>query len=311
LQGTGHIVDATLMMRRFIDLHVHSARSDGSSSPAEIIALADARRLAAVALTDHDTVAGVAEARQAAGSFPELAFVAGVEISARYRDRGVHIVGLGIDEKNSQLLAGLDKLLAARRERNPLMIARLNELGLDITMEDVLAAAMRRQGREGSGRNQQPPEVVISRLHIAEALVARGHCKSTQDAFDRYVGAGLPGYVEKDRMAPAEAIDLIRGAGGLAVLAHPVHLGCENLAQLELVVRELRSAGLDAIEIYHPDQSPTQTRQYLSVARRLGLATTGGSDFHGRCGPEATLGRPPIPLSVLEPSLRHRLLGKA
>ena len=287
-------------MRRFVDLHTHSVASDGSLPPEEIVRLAEAKRLAAVALTDHDTVAGLGPARKAASEFPSLQFVAGVEISARFPTGTMHIMGLGIDESSPELRETLERLRAARNQRNPKLVARLQRLKLEITMDDVLAVAKDVRG----GRGGQ----IVGRMHIAETLRRKGYVKSAKEAFAKYIGLGCPAYVDKERLSPRQAIAAIRAAGGVAILAHPVHLNCRNRAELERVMRELIAAGLEGIEVYHTDHTVDQTRLYLELACRYHLLVTGGSDFHGAAKPEAMLGRPRVPMASLVASgLAERL----
>ena len=284
-------------MRHFVDLHTHSTASDGDLSPAEVVTLAERKRLAAVALTDHDTTAGVAEAAAAAEALA-VRFVAGVEISAafsslsaRRTDGALHMVGLGIDPAQPALADGLARIRRGRRERNPKMLAKLRGLGLDVRMSELLAVA----GVEAEGA-----ERVIGRLHMARLLVRKGCVRDLDEAFARYLGRGRPAYVERERFTPEEAIEAIHAAGGVAVLAHPVHLGADNAAQLERFVRWLVHHGLDGVEVYHCDHSPQQTRRYLDLARRLGLLVSGGSDFHGPAKPDVRLGRPRVPLAAVE-----------
>jgi len=284
-------------MRRFVDLHTHSTASDGSLSPAELIAAAEARKLRAVALTDHDTTAGLAEARQAAERFGELCFIGGVEVSARFSPGVLHILALDIDESSPALGRLMARLRAARDERNPRMIAKLQEMGVKIDMEDVLAAA-------GTGEGAAS---ILGRIHMAEALRRRGYVHSIAEAFDRYIGVGRPAFLEKDRIAPAEVLAAIAESGGISVLAHPPQLGCSSQAELERVVDELAGMGLEAIEAYHSDHTPQQTRLYRNLARRFGLAVTGGSDFHGAVKPQVQLGRPRVPVSAITGRLADRL----
>lgn len=291
-------------MRRFVDLHTHSTFSDGSARPEQLVALADERKLAALALTDHDTVAGIAQGRAAAQHRDELTFIAGIEISARISGLDVHMLGLGIDETSGGLLAGLEAMRQARRRRNPLMIQRLGELGLELTMADVEASAAAARGGAVESADE---DTVISRLHIAQALVAKGHCRTTAEAFEKYIGHGGPGYVEKERLSATEAIELIHQADGLAFIAHPVQLGLGNLAQLELMLRQLRPAGLDGIEVFHSDHDAVRTRQYLGLARKLGLEVCGGSDYHGPARPDARLGQVRVPLAALSGRLASRI----
>ncbi len=287
-------------MRRFVDLHTHSFQSDGTSTPSELIRLADQAKLAAIALTDHDTTAGLDEARKAAEQCPQLTFVPGVEISARTPSGTLHILGLGIDDSAEGLLGPLKTLRDARAQRNPKIVAKLQSLGVDLTMDDVRQTALAmRGGRESS---------VLGRMHIANALHRKGLIRAVQEAFQRYIGPGRPAFVDKECLTPAEAIAAIRAGGGIAVLAHPVHMGWRNHAELERVLREFKSAGLEGIEVYHSDHSPDDVRLFLRLARRLGLTVTGGSDFHGVGKPAVRLGRPRVPLSVVTSTPRGRTL---
>jgi len=290
----------TASPRRFVDLHAHSTASDGSDAPAELVRKADARGLAAVALTDHDTTAGLAEARAAAKSLPDLRFVAGVEVSAVYEPGTMHVLGLGIDESAGPLQRMTARFRAARRERNPRILARLRALGVPVSMEDVCRQAGRAAG-EGGG--------IISRLHIAQAIVAAGRAADRKDAFARYVGAGAPAYVAKERLAAGEIIAAIHAASGAAVLAHPVQLQCPDLDAMDALVRRLMDAGLDGIEAYHSDHSDEQTRQYIELARRHGLLITGGSDYHGPGKPHVALGRPAVPAAILDEPWASRWLA--
>ncbi|MDY6913421.1 MAG: PHP domain-containing protein [Planctomycetota bacterium] len=285
--------------RRFVDLHTHSTASDGSCPPGELMRLADAERLAAVALTDHDTTGGLADARAAAGEFADLRFVAGVEVSALSPSGTMHIIGLGIDENSPAMRKLLADLLAARNERNPKIIAKLQAMGVAIEMADVLAA------RPASDLQ---PDKVVSRMHIAEALRRKGCAGSNDEVFERYIGKGAPAYVEKDRLPPPRIIDAIHQAGGLAVLAHPVQLLCTSVGRLERLIADLAACGMDGIEVYHSDHSPEQTRLYLELARRFDLGVTGGSDFHGAAKPKVRLGRPRVPLAAIGEKFEKLLL---
>ena len=288
-------------MRRFVDLHTHSSASDGQFAPEELIRAANSLKLAAIGLTDHDTVAGLAAARAAAANCPEMRFAPGLEISARFPDGTMHVLAYGIDENAAAIQRVAERYRAARDRRNPQIIARLQQMGLAITMADVLAAAPQVSG-EG-------PRRIVSRVHIAQALRQNGCVRTQQEAFDNYIGKGAPAYVEKETIDPGDAIDAIHRAGGVAVLAHPVQLGCHNRAELERIVRGLKSQGLDGIEVYHSDHTPAQTRAYLDVARRCGLGITGGSDFHGGSKPDSRLGRPRVPLAAISEEFASRIFA--
>jgi predicted metal-dependent phosphoesterase TrpH len=275
-------------MRRFVDLHTHSTASDGTLSPRELVAAADARRLAAVALTDHDTIAGLAQAQAAARDYPNVKLVAGVELSAAWPQGTLHILGLGVDSASSALAELLGRLREARQQRNPLIIEKLRQMGLNLTMDDVLA--------EAPHANRQ---LVVGRLHIARAMVRRRHVRTTDEAFERYIGAGRPAYVDKERLTAAEAIAAVHAAGGVAVLAHPPQLDYDNPAQMERIIRQLRRDGIDAVEVYHSDSTVVQTRALLDVAVKLRLGITGGSDFHGQAKQQVRLGVPRVSLEMI------------
>lgn len=250
----------------FVDLHCHSTASDGTLSPAEVVRLAVKRELSALALTDHDTVAGVAEAAaeaQRAG----IDFIPGIEISAEYPHPGtMHLLGYGVDPQNSTLASLTDKLLAGRDDRNPRIIAKLQALNISISMPEVEA--------EAGGK-------VIGRPHIAAILVRKGYVSSIKQAFDKYLAPGGLAYYDKERLSPKKAIGMILECAGLPVLAHPIQLRYQNDAQLERVVKDLLDMGLAGIEVIHSDHDGHMVEQYTALADRFGLIKTGGSDFHG------------------------------
>ncbi|MCY2929969.1 MAG: PHP domain-containing protein [Planctomycetota bacterium] len=288
-------------VRRLVDLHTHSTASDGRVSPTELMGLADAAGLAAVALTDHDTVAGLAEAAQAAQAFPQLRFIPGIEVSVHPQQGTMHILGLGIDPACPALLEMAASFLRGRRSRNPRIVEKLNALGLGISMADVFAVA----GVEASDE----ASAVVGRLHVAEALRRKGFVQTTTEAFERYLARGKSAYVERARLGAARAIDAIHAAGGLALAAHPSQWGCENFAQLEKVLRDLMTAGIDGLEAYHSDHSTFLTRHLLDLAARFNLAVVGGSDFHGSAKPGVSLGVPRVPLAGVLSARTRRLFG--
>ncbi|KKK91176.1 hypothetical protein LCGC14_2715580, partial [marine sediment metagenome] len=211
-------------MRNFVDLHTHSIRSDGQLTPVEVVRLAEGKRLAAVALTDHDTVAGLAEAERAARSL-EVRFVPGVEVSAKFGGGTLHILGLGISSGDRRLGAVLRRLAEARRRRNPKIIVRLRAAGVDVTLG---------QWRQFAGESG-----MVGRLHLAKLLCLKGYAANISQAFGRYIGSAGVGFVDKECLTPAEVIDAIHAAGGLAVLAHPPELKFANFAQLDRFVGAL------------------------------------------------------------------------
>ncbi|MFP4139074.1 MAG: PHP domain-containing protein [Planctomycetota bacterium] len=283
------------MSRRFLDLHTHSTASDGSLEPADLIAAADRAELAAVALTDHDTTAGLPEAQSAATQYPQLTLVPGVEVSALSHVGPMHILGLGIDETSQPLVAMLREVRRARAERNPRILQKLAELGIELNWSDVLALA--------GGRS----DAIVSRAHIAEALRRAGVVRSVKEAFEKYVGIGGQAYVEKDRLAPGEVIRTLRDADGLVALAHPGLLEIRNRAQLHETLRMLKHKGLEAVEVYHSDHDARTTRVLLDLAGELSLMVVGGSDFHGHAKPQVALGRPRFSMGAAGNALLERL----
>jgi hypothetical protein len=269
-----------------IDLHTHSNYSDGSLSPKELVQLAKERKLRAIALTDHDTVAGLEEALEA-GNELGVEVVPGVEISAQYPPGTMHILGYYLNGSHPELLQALERLQQARAARNPKIIERLQALGLEITSNEVF---------DISGGQ-------VGRPHIAKALVNRGYVTSIDEAFSRYLKKGAVAYVEKFRFPPEEAIAMIRRAGGIAVLAHPFTLGLKKPDELALLVQELAEKGLEGIEVLYPGHTEEMVALYEDVAERFGLVCTGGSDFHGNFRDHSHLGN-----TILGKNLDYELL---
>ena len=257
-----------------IDLHTHSSASDGELSPSELISLGKKNGLRALALTDHDTVAGIAEARAKASEL-ELSFIAGVEIEIYFDPGEFHLLGLGIDEQYPELLRALAELADARTFRNERIVELFHSEGISIDLAEIGALA-------GTQR--------IGRPHIAEALLRKGLVRSRQEAFDKYLGKGKPFYLSKDCLELDYALKLIRGAGGLAVVAHPYSLfiGKPKLAAL---MDEWKSSGIAGIEAYHPAAKLGQCRILERMARERGFLVTAGSDFHSLKKPECGIGR--------------------
>lgn len=249
-----------------IDLHAHSLRSDGDRTPEEVVRLAAEAGVTLFALTDHDSLSGVSEAVEAGGKYG-VAVVTGVEMDNEF-EQELHILGLGVDPQNAQLREATVRANERRNVRNARMIEKLSDAGIEI------AAHM----AKGDG--------TVTRMHIALALVAGGYAENLSDAFRRYLYRGRPGFVAVERPKPSEVIALIRGAGGLPVLAHPCHLR----GNVHGIVRELCELGLGGIEAYYPTSTDGQTALYLSLAAQNGLFVTCGSDFHGDHRPAARLG---------------------
>ncbi|MDB5296557.1 MAG: hypothetical protein JWO31_2540 [Phycisphaerales bacterium] len=271
----------------YVDLHTHSTASDGTYAPADVVRLAAARDLSALALTDHDTVNGVAEAAAAAAEVG-IDFLAGIEISAEYPHPGtMHILGYGIDPASPVLRSLTATLLGGRDDRNPKIIAKLQAAGVAITMVEVEAEAKvvkpdPATADAGGGAGGEPAQKKpIGRPHIAAVLLRKGYVGTIKEAFDKYLAPGGLAYFDKERLSPRTALQMIRDSGGVAVLAHPVQLRTTNDAQLETVLKDLVDHGLGGLETIHSDHDAAHVEQYTALADRFGLVTTGGSDFHG------------------------------
>ena len=247
-----------------VDLHVHSSVSDGLLAPREVVRHAAEVGLRAIALTDHDTVAGVGEAL-AAGKVYRVEVIPGVEFSAEFEEGACHILGYFIDHTNQDLLDLLHEVREGRQSRNLKILARLNELGVPLTLAEVSNRVM---------------EGVLTRTHFAAALMARGVVKTHQEAFDKYLGRGGAAYVSRRRVMPADAIRAIRSAGGLAALAHPRQLN-RGADETDEWIGRLAAAGLEAVETDTPDHTANYARRFKAAAERLGLLQVGGTDWHG------------------------------
>ena len=257
-----------------VDLHTHSSCSDGTFGPAELVREAEASGVTHFALTDHDTVDGVAPARAEAEA-RGVAFIGGLEISAEYQPGTMHILGYGFDEADASLAERLDYVRRCRAERNPRIAENLRRLGMEVTMDEVAAAS-------GHG--------VVGRPHFAKVLLGKGYVSSLQEAFDRYLAKSRPAYVDKARLSPEESIASIRKAGGVAVLAHPLQLKAGRDGALEAIVLRLMELGLQGLECFYRNHSKEDTQACLGIAKRHGLIATGGSDFHGSNRPSIRLG---------------------
>jgi len=257
----------------FVDLHVHSCRSDGTMTPHELVDYAIEKGLEAVALTDHDTVDGLDEMIAYAKEKP-IEIIPGIEYSTEYNHRDVHIVGLFIDYKAPVFLEYLARFKQSRIDRNHKLCANLQGAGIDITYEALLDAY---------------PDAVITRAHYAGYLLDKGYVKSRNEAFERYLGDHTPYFVHREKITPEEVIDVTLKAEGIPVLAHPTlyKLGRE---QLERLVCRLKEAGLMGMECYYSTYTPSETRQMKELARQYCLLPSGGSDFHGGAKPGLDLG---------------------
>ena len=249
-----------------IDLHIHSTASDGTKTPSEILSLASGKNLGAVALTDHDTIAGIPEFLTASAKYPDVKAVSGVEISLKHYDYSIHVVGLFIDHKSDLLNDFLCEIRKNRDRRNEMIIAKLRKHGFDISLEEVNAEA----GGESAGRP-----------HFANILIRKGYFSEPQEAFDKYLKRGRPGYCDRILPSPAAAVDVIHKAGGIVIWAHPMsHVDADRRTLLK-ILKFLVGKGIDGIEAYYPSFTPEQNEYLLSLAEKNGLAVSGGSDFHG------------------------------
>ena len=248
----------------FIDLHIHTTASDGTDLPSEAVAKARSLGLEAIALTDHDTAAGVAEAA-AAGEGLGVEVVPGIEVSSDYRDNNIHILGYFIDPEAPALRAVLEWIRTERIARNEYVVDRLADDGFDISVEEL---------------HSLYPEAVLGRPHMAELLMKKGYVSSVQEGFDKYLGEGGKYYMPKRRISMARAVETVLASGGLAVLAHPLQYRYP-LHEVEEMILYAQSLGVTALECYYSEHSPGDERWLLAQADRLGLGVSGGSDYHG------------------------------
>ncbi|MFQ5532321.1 MAG: PHP domain-containing protein [Candidatus Methylomirabilales bacterium] len=259
------------------DLHLHSSYSDGSFSPQEVISHASALGLNPIALTDHDTVAGIPEALRA-GNEMEVEVIPGVEISVHEAKQEIHILGYFVQWEDPAFQRTLNLLEAQRRERLDEMVRRLDRLGVPVSLSEVLRIA-------GKG--------TVGRLHVARTLLAQGAVSSLHEAFDRFLAQSRPAYVERREFTARQAISAIRDARGVAVLAHP---GTDGLTRLPSLIE----AGLQGIEVFHPSHTSEEVFTLSRVATEHDLLVTGGSDCHGRAKGQLQLGQVRLSLEYVE-----------
>ncbi len=262
--------------KKYIDLHVHSTASDGTYTPSEVVSYAAEKNLYAIALTDHDTIDGISEARQAAlEQGDRLIVIPGIEISADFHGTDIHILGLNIDYTNKEFLRKIDECKRLRIERNKKMIQKLNALGFPITEETV----SQRYGKKAS----------ITRAHFARYLLDEGYVKTKEEAFTKYLNKGAPCYIPRTQMTPEEAISVILKAGGHPVLAHPLLYKLDRDMVLKLI-GYLKELGMEGIEGIYSLNSSEDDAFLLKTAKMYGLYITGGSDFHGTNKPDIDMG---------------------
>lgn len=257
----------------YIDLHVHSNASDGTQSPAQVVAYAASKNLDAIALTDHDTTDGLAEAKATAQSF-SLELISGIEMSCVYEGTEIHILGLYINEHDQGLISGLSDIRRIRDERNQLIIHRFQEDGIAIEEEDLIF---------------ENPNTVITRSHFARALTEKGYTSSRKQAFEQYLQYGGRYCERREETSPELAMSLLKSADAFPVIAHPLqyHMGYEQIEQLIVMLKEM---GLCGIEVYHSSHTQSQSRRLKEIALRQHLLPSGGSDFHGSNKPDIDIG---------------------
>ncbi len=264
-----------------IDLHIHSTASDGKLSPADIVYKAVERGLTVIALADHDTVDGIAPALATAKAFPQLKVIPCVEISTDVPEGEIHVLGYFIDYTDHKLKASLERMRHSRRERAYGMVTKLGKLGIHIEWQRVQEIA-------GAGS--------IGRPHIAQAMLEKGYITSVKEAFTKYISRHGPAYVEREKMTPQEAVELILRANGLPVLAHPL-----TINDPETMVIELKAVGLVGIEAYYNGYTAEEIYRLVSLADRYNLITTGGSDYHGLdASTETMIGDADVPIESAE-----------
>jgi 3',5'-nucleoside bisphosphate phosphatase len=275
-----------------VDLHMHSTASDGSLVPADVVALAQRNGVKIIALTDHDSVAGLPAALERARE-AGIRVIPGIELSVSEQNMDVHLLAYGFDVSDARMLEAIARYRESRHDRARKILSRLKGLGIRIPMEEVEEIA-----RGGA----------IGRPHVAEALMMNGHVETFHEAFQRYLGHHAPAYVAKHTVSLEEAVEVVREAGGVTVLAHPGTLNRDAW------IAGLARRGLDGIEVWHSKHGPAEINRYREIARAHGLLMTGGSDFHGERTPDVSIGSVAVPEQViadLDEALRARRALKA
>ena len=263
------------------DLHLHTTASDGRLTPSQVVVLALERGMEVISITDHDSVSGVGEALDAAGSGERITVVPGVEINTDLSTGELHVLGYFIDYLDEELVTALTRIRESRVGRAQKMLAKLRELGMPLEWQRVLDMA--------KGES-------ICRPHIAQAMLEKGYISDEREAFEKFIGRNCPAYVGREKVGPVEAVRIVRKAGGIPVLAHPA-----DIVNVDNLIVELKMAGLAGIEAYYGQYDSKTVRRILNMAKRHGLLTTGGTDYHHFCdGREVMPGSCDIPLNSIE-----------
>ncbi|MCK4857914.1 MAG: PHP domain-containing protein [candidate division Zixibacteria bacterium] len=274
------------MSERLIDLHLHTTFSDGCGSPEEAVKRARFKRLAAISITDHDTFGALDPALALADD--DLEIISGVELSCQYENTDFHVLAYFIDYKYAPIADKVKFYQEERLKRGRLIVAKLNEMGIDLQVDTVMRLAAKG---------------AVGRPHVADALVQEEFVHTVDEAFSRYLGYHAPAYVPKTYFDPAVAIKLVHEAGGLAVLAHP------GTVRRDEVIGRFKEFGLDGIEVYHAKHTPAVVRHYKRLAEKYDLLISGGSDWHGRNDPRSEIGSQKVPYSVLQ-KMKEYLAGR-
>ena len=258
---------------KFVDLHVHSNASDGTFTPSEVVALAAEKGLAAIALTDHDTIDGLSEAQAAAAGLP-IEIIPGIELSCVYQGEEIHILGIYVDPTDRVFISETDALKEIRKKRNEEMIRRFQNAGISITLDEVMAGN---------------PDTVITRAHFARVLFEKGYVKNMDQAFKKYLDYSGPYCPRKEKITPEHAMKILTDCNASPVLAHPYqyHLGDKKTEELVCYLKDL---GLQGLEVYHSSNNQYESGKLRKLARKYDLFPTGGSDFHGSNKPDFRLG---------------------
>ncbi|MEA4973258.1 MAG: PHP domain-containing protein [Candidatus Metalachnospira sp.] len=256
------------------DLHTHSKASDGTKSPTELVRIAKDTGLTSIALTDHDTIDGLAEFNEAGVEY-NIETISGIELAAAYKNTELHIVGLFIDEKNKDLIASMKYIVNEREERNKKMLKVLKRLGVDISIEEL---------EKNAGGN------IITRAHYANVLTQKGYVQNNDEAFNKYIGSGKPGYVKRDTLTPKNCIEAIRNSGGIPILAHATLYGF-NYLEIHSIVGELKKYGLMGMETLYSTYTQKQANEIRKICEHYNLLKSGGSDFHGDNKPDIAIGK--------------------
>jgi hypothetical protein len=271
-----------------IDLHCHTLHSDGTDTPEGLALLGDQARLTALCLTDHDTLGGI-PAFLATQSQVKVRLLVGTELSCRFLGRSLHVLGLLVDPLDARFQSRLEELRGRRDDRNRRMIARLAELGCPVTYEEIQA---------------QADSPLLSRVHFALALAARGYVRRPTEAFERLIGDDCPGFVPREELTPAQASLWIREAGGVPVVAHPGRFA-DGSFRWDDAMADLQRQGLEGLEGYYGEYRAAEQKYFVALAARLGMVVTGGSDYHGANKPGLRLGRGRGGLQVPDGLLEH------